>query len=64
MLCEIKLLSHLSQCIKSASVKRVCSRLEAPNAQAHTSVDEETRLQHVQNAYAHVQYTVHIPTLL
>lgn len=52
VLCEIKLLSHLSQCIKLASVKCVCSRLGAPDAQAHVLLDEheETKLQDIQNA--------------
>lgn len=56
MLCEIKLLSHLSQCIKPASVKWVCSRLEAPDAQAHTADElEETKLQ---DAHMHVHIDV------
>lgn len=57
VLCEIKLLSHLSQCITLATVKCVCSRLGAPDAQAHVLLDEhgETKLQASQNTWVHAR---------
>ena len=53
MLCEIKLLSHLSQCIRLASVK--WSQLGAPDTQAHAPVDEHERLQVTQNDCMHTR---------
>lgn len=66
MLCEIKLLSHLSQCITLATLKCVCSRLGAPDARAHVLLDEhgETKVQTPQNtcvhARAHLYSALHI----